>query len=365
VKITFFACNSADNDQRFRIVNIQSQAYTTPLAANSVGVLEAATGYRVTLPANNSTPGLNTPNDNDLSQKIQFLRVGTNQYLFQRANTNYSLSSNTLDYVTANTSGMSATTYNSGEGRWQNFGLVDVGGGWHSIKYAWNPNFCLSAGIPTNTGVTSIVPCNTSDNRQRFRFDNFTSAVESTRYNYAVLASNGSGTSSSGGTLFTGHTWSAVYKLTKFVKKYYKNGVYQSSDSPYYSGNLLTLSSWLNKSSVPVINGAEDTTFANRFFDSILDSGWTYRLKSLSDADYDSAITSKMSQTGCTQYVVNLFLPSLEDLSTQCGCTRASLRYWKLVTGETIYPGLIANPTTLQTELKRLQNNASAVFIRP
>jgi hypothetical protein len=345
VKITFFACNASDNDQRFRIVNIANQQYVSPMSNGAVGVLEAATGYRVTLPANNSTPGLNTPNDSDLSQKIQFLQVGNNQYLLQRANTNYSLSSNTLDYVTANTSGMSASTYSSGAGRWQNFGLVDLGSGWYNIKYAWNPNFCLSAGIPTNTGVTSIVPCNTGDTRQRFRFtttyitqefrtDYEVWVVGRKRADYLKIIQNITNYPE------VGHAFIALVKDKYTLQKRYN-----------YANNILIDQTIIDR--VPTIEGtysywptlteknnnSSDVGNANDFLTTGGIQNKIYGVRRVRvSANYASNMQTKASATRCqggygARWTPKNSFPFWGE-STNCTCVDQSVFLWKDVSGE-------------------------------
>jgi hypothetical protein len=180
VKITFFQCNALDNDQRFRIVTVGGVPnYTSYIPSGSIGFLEDANGKGLSIPngslTNSGTPTPVNQSDFDDSQKVQMVRNPSNPitYLIQKSGSNFSLSSNTLDYVTANQSGLATTMYQSGFGRWQNFGLVDIGGGWYSIKYQWNPNYCLSSLPISNSsagGTVIILPCNTSNNSQKWRF---------------------------------------------------------------------------------------------------------------------------------------------------------------------------------------------------
>jgi hypothetical protein len=169
VRVTLYPCNPNDPDQRFGIVTTGGlPAYVNPVPHNFLGVLESQSGQRLSLPSANTAPTVVSPNNNDASQRIRFLQSGSS-YILQRDGASYALSSNTLDYVGANRQGMAMTTYTSGFGRWQSFGFVDLGGGWYSIKWQFHPNYCISAGT-TGSGVGVIVPCNTGDNRQRFRF---------------------------------------------------------------------------------------------------------------------------------------------------------------------------------------------------
>ena len=116
--LNFYPCNAGDSDQRFRITTVGGLPnYVSPVNNGFQGVLESQFGQRLTIPGNNATPGLAYPNNNDASQQIQFIQSG-NGYLFQRLGTSFSLSSNTLNYTTANQAGMALTTYNTGAGRW-------------------------------------------------------------------------------------------------------------------------------------------------------------------------------------------------------------------------------------------------------
>jgi hypothetical protein len=123
VQLKLTTCNASDTTQRFNIYTTgRLPNYVSPVTANSVGVLESAAGARLALNGNNTTPNVQGPNDNDPAQKIQFIPAG-NGYIFQRNGTNYSLSSNTLDYVGNNQNGLAMTTYTTGGGRWQNFAM--------------------------------------------------------------------------------------------------------------------------------------------------------------------------------------------------------------------------------------------------
>jgi hypothetical protein len=361
VKITFFQCNTADNDQRFRIVNISSIPYALPMNNNSVGVLEAATGYRVTLPGNNSTPGLNTPNEGDASQKIQFVQVGS-QYLLQRAGTNYSLSSNTLDYVTANTAGMAMTTYTTGAGRWQNFGFVDVGSGYFNVKYAWNPNFCLSAGVSTNTGSGFIVPCNPNDNRQRFRTNVVTTSDE---FEFWIIAKQ----TVNGQLIYwnesvdVGHVTTAVVP----VKKTFVNGVLNSTIYDTNSTVFKTYSYWPS-SQCARVNCINDQNLvkeviASSKLNGVLASGNNFAMRRLkiTPASVGVIDTKSYTSTGCNNYGAG-FVYSF------CTCVDESTRLWKYVAGEDFTPEGYFGPAAPSSEgspnivyRKILDTNASVL----
>jgi hypothetical protein len=332
------------------------------MANGAVGVLEAASGQRISLPNNNSSPQAVTPNDADPAQKIQFLQVSGNQYVLQRANTNYSLSSNTLDYVTANLPGMGMTTYNTGAGRWQNFGFVNSGvAGFFNIKYAWNPDYFLSAGSGSGS-IGYIVPCNASDSKQRFKTESLTSVIITQRYNYAVIGSGNATNISS--PHFLGHSWTGVLKLVKSTKQYFKNGVYQSSDIPTYQYETMSLSSWPNRTSYPVINGADDIKLVNDYFNGVVNSYYTTRLYAITDTDYYNATTTLKNQTGCTSYPNDLYLGVA--FSGQCNCTQAAVAYWKLVTNESLLlPSDLATPAILKLNILGKQNQSSTNFTRP
>ncbi len=359
VKITFFACNASDNDQRFRVVNIANQQYVNPIANGAVGVLEAASGQRITIPGNNVAPGLAYPNDNDQNQKIQFLQVGGNQYVFQKANTNYALSSNTLDYVTANTAGMAMTTYNTGAGRWQNFGLVSLGNDWYQVKYAWNPNFCVSAGTNSGSLLGVIVTCNSGDNRQRFRVNTMAVSYQdmSTSYYYAVLASGAGGTFISDPTQ-SGHTWSGVFKVTKNERRKFVNSILDSTQLLGYTTEKQTLSAWQKYQTVPIIAGTEDMSWLQNYIDGTPNTGFIYRLKSISSQTYASALTTYTGQTGCVGYAT-----IRTSINQTCNCSRASVNYWFSVTGES-FTGVVI-PYAVQNWIGNLQNNQTMLFIKP
>jgi hypothetical protein len=187
VQLKLTTCNTSDTTQRFNIYTTGGLPnYVAPVAANSVGVLESAAGSRLEI---TSSPvvgqRLATPNDNEPNQKFQFVPSG-NGYLLQKAGTNISLSSNTLDYVGNNQNGLAMTTYTTGAGRWQNFGFVDAGNGWYNIKWQSNPAYCLSAGQFGNSNqIGFILPCSSGDLRQRFRFTS--SITQTTEHEFWIV----------------------------------------------------------------------------------------------------------------------------------------------------------------------------------
>jgi hypothetical protein len=320
VKITFFQCNAGDNDQRFRIVNIANQQYVNAVSSNfSSGVLEAASGYRVSMSGANTTPQKVLPNDNDPNQKIQFQQVGGNQYVFQKANTNYALSSNTLDYVTANTPGMAMTTYTTGAGRWQNFGFVYLGNDWYQVKYAWNPNYCMSMQATSN--LVAILPCNSSDNNQRFRV--FSKLWEK-NYAYIFARANAS-------TFDPGHAWFATVKL-------YGNADANSIQIQQGS-DVKTYSAWPSNATgnpvVPTLNYASDVSQTMNILNGQNTSSlglWTFRGKVITPSLRDSIAATLYKNTGCTYYGTG---------SGGCTCVTQATKMWYNIFGEDMR-GLIA-----------------------
>jgi hypothetical protein len=185
VQLKLTTCNASDTTQRFNIYTTGGLPnYVSPVTANSVGVLESAAGSRLALNGTNTTPNVQGPNDNDPAQKIQFIPSG-NGYVLQRNGTNYSLSSNTLDYVGNNQNGLAMTTYTTGAGRWQNFGFTDAGNGYYNIKWQFNPAYCVSAGNNSGSNFGLIVPCSSTDLRQRFRFTS--SITQATEHEFWIV----------------------------------------------------------------------------------------------------------------------------------------------------------------------------------
>jgi hypothetical protein len=321
VKITFFQCNAGDNDQRFRIVNIANQQYLNPMNHASTGVIESASGYRVSMSGTNTTPQKVLPNDNDATQKIQFLQVGGNQYVFQSANTNYALSSNTLDYVTANTPGMAMTTYTTGAGRWQNFGFVNLGGNWFQIKYSWNPNYCMSMQATSN--LVAILPCNSADLNQKFRVGSSTTTFESwliARYsqkaNVPSLVWDAIGANLQGTNPEVGHNWVSLIKINKLNNAFGVSETY----------NLKTLSYWPNGTNENNANDTKNTLeLLNYYGSSGIKTG--IRKAKISEVKFNQLLNRTASQVSCSQY-------SIVAGSGNCTCVTRAVREWKYETTE-------------------------------
>jgi hypothetical protein len=322
VRYTLFTCNATDNDQRFRIVNIANEQYSAPMANGSVGVLESATGKRIILPGNNTTPGLANPNDNDPAQKIQFLQVGNNQYVLQSSGTNYSLSSNTLDYVTSNTPGMGMTTYNTGSGRWQNFGFKDLGNNWFQIKYSWNPNYCMSAG--TNAGnIAYIVPCNSGDNRQRFRvgvstttFESWLIARYSLKANVPTLFFDAAVAALRNTQPEVGHNWVALIKFNRITNALNLIETY----------SIRTLSYWPDGNDNNNTNDLNNTfSLVGYYGRSNLAAG--VRKLRISENKYNQFLNRSASQVGCTTYTIVAG-------KGNCTCVTRATKEWEHQAGE-------------------------------
>jgi hypothetical protein len=323
------------------------------MANGAVGVLEAASDQRITIPANNVAPGLAYPNDNDLNQKIQFVQVGGNQYVLQKANTNISLSSNTLDYVTANTSGMAMTTYNTGAGRWQNFGFTDLGNNWFQIKYAWNPNYCVSAGTNSGSLLGVIVTCNSGDNRQRFRVTpNYIQYSQITNYEVWVVGRKRADnlkviTGIPSGSPDVGHAFIALVKDSYTLQKRYNNSGVLIDQTiidrvPVIQG---TWSYWPSGSSAN--NNSTDLGNANDILTTGGIQNKIYGVRRVRvSASFANSVSSKSSSTKCnsstTQYGAHwAYLPdgfgsyAWTELP-YCTCVDQSVFLWKSVTDEDI-----------------------------
>jgi hypothetical protein len=174
VKITFFACNTADNDQRFRIVTVGGvPTYWNPAQHNDVGYLTSESGRTLSMSANNSTPTTSIQSDFDENQLIRFIKLINGGYVLQRYNANWGLSASTLDYEVQNRAGAIASTYASGEGRWQNFGFIDVGNNSMMIKYMWHPTYCLQASNGTQGSSVTISPCDWQNPNQKWKLTAF------------------------------------------------------------------------------------------------------------------------------------------------------------------------------------------------
>jgi hypothetical protein len=121
VMVTLFTCNANDPDQRFQIVTVGGvENYSSPFSGSGTGFLEDANGKGLSIPntslVNGGIPSIINQSDFDESQKVNLIPSG-NGFLIQRNSSNFSLSSNTLNYTTANQSGLSAVIYGTGSGR--------------------------------------------------------------------------------------------------------------------------------------------------------------------------------------------------------------------------------------------------------
>jgi hypothetical protein len=360
VSLTFWPCSATDPDQRFRIYTTGGlPSYKSPIPANLIGSLQSKSGQRLTIPGNNVAPGLAYPNNNDPAQQIQFVPSG-NGFLFQRVGTNISLSSNTLDYIGANQNGLAMTTYTTGGGCWQNFGFVDAGNGWYQIKWQFHPGYCVSAGTASGSNVGVILPCNSGDSRQLWTTSgsNVTYQDVVTEYYYAVIASGTDDTSSS--SAFTGHTWAGVFKLTKTDKRKYVNRVYDSSTYTYDTGSDKTTVSAYPSKTVPTIN--YDRPYLDDFVSQIPKANTAFRYRSITAAEYATAISANTTQTGCTSYPADLYVGLSSGV---CNCSQAALSYWKLVTKETIQPISVPAPIYVRYAILNSQNGQSMTFVKP
>jgi hypothetical protein len=353
VKITFFQCNAADNDQRFRIVNIANQQYVSPMANGAVGVLEAASGYRIIINSNIAMPIISPRSDTDPDQRFQFIRVAGNQYLLQKSGTNTSISSNTLDYVTANSGGMATTKYTTGEGRWQNFGFVNSSIlGWYNIKYAWNPNFCLSAGTPGGNISAQILPCDANSTLQRFKFD-ASYVVEEQKSDYEVWVVGRKRadylkviTGIPSGSPDVGHAFIAVvndkYKLQKRYSTI-NNALIDQTIIDRVPTIQATYSYWPSGS--PANNNSSDLGNANDILTTGGIQNKIYGVRRVRvSASFANSVSSKSSSTKCnsstTQYGAHwAYLPNGSGSYAwtelpYCTCVDQSIFLWKNVTGE-------------------------------
>jgi hypothetical protein len=365
VQLKLTTCNASDTTQRFNIYTTGGLPnYVSPVQNGFQGVLESQTGQRLTIPGNNVAPGLAYPNTNDPSQQIQFVQSG-NGYVLQRVGSNISLSSNTLDYVNNNTQGMALTTYTTGAGRWQNFGFTDAGNGYNNIKWQFNPAYCVSAGTASGSSVGVIVPCSSSDSRQKWRQTGTTTIYQevTTPYYYAVLSS---GLDSPTSPVYSGHTWAGVFKYNKIDKRKYINGVYDSSTYTYeLDSGRTTVSAYptsvIPNAVVPTIN--VDRPYIDDFINQVPKTSTAYRYRSITAAEYTTAINTYTTQTGCTSYPTNP--TNIGVLAGSCNCSQTALSYWKLITGETMKPLNIPIPADVRFAITNGQNGQSMTFVKP
>jgi hypothetical protein len=170
VRATFWTCNTTDQDMLWRIVNVSGVPnYWNPAQHNDIGYLTSESGRTLSMNTNNSNPTTSIQSDFDENQLIRFIKLINGGYVFQRSNSTWGLSSATLDYEIQNRAGAIATTYTSGEGRWQNFGFIDVGNNYMMIKYMWNPNYCLQASTGSQGSSVTISPCDWQNPHQKWK----------------------------------------------------------------------------------------------------------------------------------------------------------------------------------------------------
>jgi hypothetical protein len=262
--------------------------------------------------------------------------------------------------VNNNTQGLVMTTYTTSAGRWQNFGFVNLEPGWQQIKWQSNPAFCVSVGASSGSNVGVIVPCNSSDSRQKWRQTGTTTTYQDvvTPYYYAVLASGTEDGNSS--SAFAGHTWAGAFKYNKTEKRKYINGVYDSSTYTYeLDSGSKTVSAYPDKL-VPTID--TDKPYLTDFVNQVPKTYTAYKYRSITASEYTTAISTYTTQTGCTSYPNDLYIGLGAGV---CNCSQTALSYWKLITGETMQPLNIPIPADVRFAITNGQNGQSMTFVKP
>ena len=218
----------------------------------------------------------------------------------------------------------------------------------------------MSAGTPNNTAALGyIVPCSTTDLRQRWRSSGVpfvTYQDVSTPYYYGVIASGGSANITTQN--FIGHSWSGVVKVIKNERKKFVNGVYNSTEFIGYQTDRGSVSGW--PAGVPAVNKSEDLDALTKFISGNPDSTYSYRLKTISESQYNNFVTYS-GQTNCSFYPLTF---AVGVVYGDCNCTQVSLKFWTLLTGETVStPQLV--PLSLRNSILNTQGGQSAVFTKP
>jgi hypothetical protein len=354
VKITFFQCNAADNDQRFRIVTVGGvQTYSTP-GIGKTGMLVNDNDRAITMayPTDNSGVGWSPVDYDNSVQRFQPLYKG-NTFLLQRLGTTLSLSSSSLDpNLAVNTN---IVAYSTGEGRWQNFGFVSLGNGKYLIKWAWDPTKCI--GESSTLSGTRLLNCDQNQAGQRWSLRDKTRyelmiAAKTTTVPLAIYWNNGGPD--------VGHTSIAVIP----VSESYENGNPVNSKYWMIQSKVTTYSAWPSFQCT-FTNCINDWNFFNEVISKkaitgTLSDGSSFSLRrqqiTLSSPTFLS--TKAYTVTGCSRYG-----PGTDN--DFCTCVDQSTRLWKAITGEDFTPytyfGNVALEMSPNIVFNKIQNANTAL----
>jgi hypothetical protein len=336
VQLKLTTCNASDTTQRFNIYTTGGLPnYVSPYSDGATGTLESDSGQRIKMLSSTNNGGIAAANPNN-SDPNQFFRMIKNENLYniQIASGGFSLSSTTLN--PSATSAEPLISYQSGFGRWQGFGFVDVGNGRYNIKWAFNPSLCVSAmaGSSGNYIPVTLSGCNNSAN-QKWRLTNIPNYTQVTEYEFWIIArqtGNGLLINWNGGT-DVGHVTTAVIPVTK----YYNNGVLYSTQYSTDKNQITTYSYWPDSSTpqLPSQCSRQDCSLDKTLVVDVLskgtitgisDNGAKFAIRRLRLAPSSVATLNlkAYSATNCTGYA-------------NCTCVDEAARLWSYSTGENAF----------------------------
>jgi hypothetical protein len=331
VKITFFQCNAGDNDQRFRIVTVGGvQNYVQPLPTNVVTNVVNELGHSLNIPntANNSLVQWADANYDDLNQQIVMkYNPGGKTFNLVRSATSQGISTLSLDPASAGNS--SLTMYPTGEGRWQNFGLVKLNNSKFLIKWAWDPTYCMAEAEGVQPARIMLLPC---DSTKKGMVWNLASRSGNEFMIFGKQTKNAQLVDWSEG-LDVGHATTAIVPLIgtwedgiKIARKYWINRDKISTYSAWPQNQCTFKNCNYDKDFVTEvlnIGGLYGTLGSGNYF--------SVRRQKITDSSVSNIDSKAYTLTGCTTYLA-------ANLYYQCTCVDQATRLWKKITSEDFTP---------------------------